>query len=76
MKKEDILELPVIGAYFSDIYVHDSVFMPIILSFFLSCLIAWLLKIDLLNPLYYMILIPLMVVICRGSHKIAYWLMR
>lgn len=62
--------------YIDEIYIYNSIILPCLLGFFITCIIAWIWNITVINPLFYAILLAVQYIICKGSFKLTYWIMR
>lgn len=61
--------------YVDEIYIYKSIVLPFLLGFFITCIIAWLWNISVINPLFYAILLAVEYLVCKGSYKFVYWIM-
>ena len=61
--------------YVDEIYIYQSIMLPCLIGFFITCIIAWLWNISVINPLFYIILLITEYIICKISYKFVYWIM-
>lgn len=73
MKRTVIYKIPMLHTYLSEIYIHDSMLLPFIVGFVITCLLAYILNVNLINPLFYVIFIIVEAITIRESFKLAYW---
>lgn len=61
--------------YVDEIYIYKSIIFPFLLGFFITCIIAWIWDISVINPLFYAILLAIEYFVYKGSYKFAHWVM-